>query len=110
MSHLVPLVPPSSIVIWIFTILLLPQLSLQEEGHLHPTELSLSTESPESATWAAADSEYEEGEAGREVETRSGSEGISIIDLLTMTTIFDENVKTDDNGSEKMLCFCIAII
>ena len=108
MSHLVPLVPPSSIVIWIFTILLLPQLSLQEEGHLHPTELSLSTESPESATWAAA--EREEGEAGREVETRSGLEGISIIDLLTMTTIFDENVKADDNGSEKMLCFCIAII
>ena len=105
MSHLVPLVPPSSIVIWIFTILLLPQLSLQEEGHLHPTELSLSTESPESATWAAA--EYEEGEAGREVETRSGSEGISIIDLLTMTTIFDENVKTDDNGSEKCCVFVL---
>ena len=97
MSHLVPLVAPS----WIFAILLLPHLSLQEEGNLHPTELSLLTESPESATWAAA--EREEGEAGREVETRSGSEGISIIDLLTMTTIFDENVKTDDNGSEKML-------
>ena len=83
MSHLVPLVPPSSIVIWIFTILLLPQLSLQEEGHLHPTELSLLTESPESATWAAA--EHEEGDVvGREVETRLGSEGSFSIDILTI--------------------------
>ena len=71
MSHLVPLVPPSSIVIWIFTILLLPQLSLQEEGHLHPTELSLLTESPESATWAA---EHEVEDVGREVEIRTGPE------------------------------------
>ena len=87
MSHLVPLVPPSSILIWIFAILLLPQLSLQEEGHLHLTELSLLTESPESATWAAA-AEHKEGEVGREVETRTGSEGSSSIDLLTK--IFDD--------------------
>ena len=87
MSHLALLVPPSSIIIRIVTILLLPQLSLQEEGHLHPTELSLLTESPESATWAAA--EHDEGEVGREVETRTGSEeGTSSIDLLTM--IFDD--------------------
>ena len=84
MSHLALLVPPSSIIIRIVTILLLPQLSLQEEGHLHPTELSLLTESPESATWAA-----EHDEVGREVETRTGSEeGTSSIDLLTM--IFDD--------------------
>ena len=83
MSHLAPLVAPSSsILIWIFTILLLPQLSLQEEGLLHPTELSLSTESPESATWAA---EHEKGDVGREVETRTGSEGSSSIYMLTMT-------------------------
>ena len=80
MSHLAPLVAPSSsVLIWIFTILLLPQLSLQEEGLLHPTKLSLSTESPESASWAA---EHEKGDVGREVETRTGSEGIYI---LTMT-------------------------
>ena len=86
MSHLTPLVAPSSTVIRIFTLLLLPQLSLQEEGHLHPTELSLLTESPESATWAG---EHDEGEVGREVETRTGSEeGTSSIDLLTM--IFDD--------------------
>ena len=74
MSHLVPLVAPSTTVVRIFAILLLPQLSLQEEGPLHPTELSLLTESPESATWAAA-AEHEEGEVGREVETRTGPEG-----------------------------------
>merc|ERR1719305_2111198 len=73
MSHLPLLVPPSSIIIRIVTILLLPQLSLQEEGHLHPTELSLLTESPESATWAAV--EREEGDVGgREVETRTWSQ------------------------------------
>ena len=85
MSHLAPLVAPSSLLIWILTILLLPQLSLQEEGLLHPTELSLLTESQESATRAAA--EHEEGDAGREVETRTGSDGSSTIDVLTMTTI-----------------------
>ena len=82
MSHLAPLVAPSSLLIWILTILLLPQLSLQEEGLLHPTELSLLTESQESATRAAA--EHEEGDAvGREVETRTGSDGSSSIDVLT---------------------------
>ena len=87
MCHLAPLLAPPSIVIWIFAILLLPHLSLQEERHLHPTELSLLTESPESATWAAA--EHDEGEVGREVETRTGSEeGTSSIDLLTK--IFDD--------------------
>ena len=93
MSHLVPLVAltplaplvtPSTIMIRIFAILLLPKHSLQEEGHLHPTELSLLTESPESATWAG-----EHDDVGREVETRTGSEeGTSSIDLLTM--IFDD--------------------
>ena len=76
MCHLAPLLAPPSIVIWIFAILLLPHLSLQEEGHLHPTELSPLTESPESATWAAA--EREEGDVGgREVETRTWSQGSS---------------------------------
>ena len=94
--------------IWIFAILLLPQLSLQEEGLLHPTELSPLTESPESATWAA---EPEEGDVGREVETRTGSEGCSSMDLLTMTTIFDDHDKTGGNGSDNnFVFFCIAII
>ena len=53
------------------------------------------TESQESATRAAA--EHEEGDAGREVETRTGSDGSSSIDIFTMTTIFDENDKTGDN-------------
>ena len=94
---LAPLAAPSTInMIRLLTILLLPHLSLQEEGHLHPTELSPLTESPESATWAA---EPEEGDVGREVETRTGSEEGSI-DLLTM--IFMKVVTME---VIKMVCF-----
>ena len=101
MSHLTPLVAPSSTVIRIFTLLLLPQLSLQEEGHLHPTELSLLIESPESATWAA---EHEEGEVGREVETRAWPEGCSNIDPLTMILDF-KMIKVVTMEVIKMVCY-----
>ena len=66
--------------ITIFAILfLLPQHSLQqEEGHLHPTEISLLT--------LESQAEQEEGDAGEEEEEEEGVEtriweGTSSIDL-----------------------------
>ena len=101
-----PLVTPSTTVIWIFTILLLPQLSLQEEGHLHPTELSLLTESLESATWEA---EHEEGDGGgREVETRGSGWPEGSSNMLTMM-IFDAFDKGGDNGGDRNVVLLVCI-